>query len=108
LAFVAVDVLSCVITGNDNGKYLGYNMPSACPNAIAVTSMTSSDTPSSFSNLAYTNSPPAVKAKTIAAPGSNIYSTYPGGYQTLSGGRPGSCKLFANQFVHNADSYNKE
>eukprot|EP00775_Hariotina_reticulata_P006867 gene6867-7083_t len=71
--------------GNDNGKYLGYNMPSACPNAIAVTSMTSSDSPSSFSNLAYSSSPAVVKAKTIAAPGSSIYSTYPGGYQTLSG-----------------------
>lgn len=61
-------------------------MPSACPNSIAVTSITSSDSPSSFSNLAYTSSPAALKARTLSAPGSQIWSTYPDGqYATLSG-----------------------
>jgi subtilisin family serine protease len=61
-------------------------MPSACPDALSVTSITSDDSPSYFSNVAHNDSPENIKAKTVTAPGSSIFSTFKdGGYQTLSG-----------------------
>jgi subtilisin len=54
---------------------VGY--PAAYPEVIAVSSTTDSDTPSSFSSTG-----PEVD---IAAPGSAVYSTVPGGYDTFSG-----------------------
>eukprot|EP00878_Enallax_costatus_P022633 GHUV01024027.1.p1 GENE.GHUV01024027.1~~GHUV01024027.1.p1 ORF type:complete len:221 (+),score=15.15 GHUV01024027.1:528-1190(+) len=71
--------------GND-GAYLGGSIPGSCPEAMTVTSMTSSDTPSSFSNYAYSSTDPSKLNSIIAAPGSSIWSTYlNGGYQNLSG-----------------------
>lgn len=73
-------------TGNDGGELLTGTMPAACPDALSVTSIASDDSPSYFSNIARNDSPDNIKAKTVAAPGSSIYSTFNnGGYMTLSG-----------------------
>ena len=62
--------------GNDYGGSVGY--PAAYDNAIAVSSTDSNDNLSSFSSTG-----PEVE---IAAPGSDVYSTYiNNGYDTLSG-----------------------
>lgn len=72
--------------GNDGGELLTGTMPAACPDALSVTSITSDDSPSYFSNLAQNDSADYIKTKTVAAPGSSIYSTFNnGGYMTLSG-----------------------
>lgn len=61
-------------------------MPAACPDAISVTSITSDDSPSYFSNLARLDASETIKSKTVTAPGSSIYSTFNNhGYVTLSG-----------------------
>jgi hypothetical protein len=73
-------------TGNDGGELLTGTMPAACPDALSVTSIASDDSPSYFSNIARNDSPDNIKSKTVAAPGSSIYSTFNnGGYMTLSG-----------------------
>jgi subtilisin family serine protease len=72
--------------GNDGGELLTGTMPAACPDSLSVTSIAADDSPSYFSNLAEANSPAYIKDKTVAAPGSSIYSTFNGGgYLTLSG-----------------------
>ncbi len=69
-------VLVVAAAGND-GQY-GINCPGAYDQVMAVGSTTSSDTRSYFSNFG-----PRLD---IVAPGSYIYSTYPGGsYYSLSG-----------------------
>ncbi len=63
-------------TGNDSRGSISY--PAAYSGAIAVGSVTSNRTRSSFSNYG--------QGLELMAPGSNIYSTYPNGqFRTLSG-----------------------
>ncbi|KAF8063723.1 Subtilisin BL [Scenedesmus sp. PABB004] len=71
-----------VAAGNEGTNY-GSTIPAQCAAAMTVTSLTSDSAPSSFSNY---GAPGSAKHFLIAAPGSNIYSTYIGGsYKTLSG-----------------------
>lgn len=60
--------------GNDGGA-VGY--PAACPHVIAVGALDSSDRLASFSNRG--------SDLDLTAPGVNILSTVPGGYQKMSG-----------------------
>ena len=60
--------------GNDDGA-VGY--PAACPHVIAVGALDSSDRLASFSNRG--------SDLDLTAPGVNILSTVPGGYQKMSG-----------------------
>jgi hypothetical protein len=89
--FIAFPDNTCICplfvpAGNDGGELLTGTMPAACPDALSVTSIASDDSPSYFSNLAHNDSPENIKSKTVAAPGSSIYSTFNnGGYMTLSG-----------------------
>jgi thermitase len=62
--------------GNSNTTTQFY--PAAYPNCIAVASTTSTDQRSSFSNY-------GASWVDVAAPGSDIYSTYGSGYSNLSG-----------------------
>ncbi|KAF8072366.1 hypothetical protein HT031_000025 [Scenedesmus sp. PABB004] len=71
--------------GND-GEPLDANLPASCADALTVTSTTSSDGGSSFSNYLDAGGALRKQGSLIAAPGSSIYSTYAGGgYTTLSG-----------------------
>lgn len=86
LLLLTVLLLLLLHTGNDGGELLTGTMPAACPDAVSVTSITNSDEPSYFSNLARNDSPEPIRSKTVAAPGSSIFSTFNnGGYVTLSG-----------------------
>lgn len=76
--------------GNQEGMDVTYKLPGACPDAIAVTAMDSNDTPMDFSNYAFPNNPQWVYDTTMAAPGSQIWSTWPialgeGPYMALDG-----------------------
>ena len=68
-------VLLAAAAGNDSRGSVLY--PAALSTVIAVSSTTKNDTLSSFSNVG--------TEIELAAPGSNIYSTVPGSYGTLSG-----------------------
>jgi thermitase len=71
--------------GNENAD-LDTSIPAACPNATVVTSITKSGGASSFSNWAPVSASAVTKDRMIAAPGSSIYSTMPGGgYAYMSG-----------------------
>jgi subtilisin family serine protease len=65
------------ISDEDAGKYYIYHYPATFRNVISVASTTSADTFSEFSNRGF--------ATDIAAPGSQILSTYKGSYANLSG-----------------------
>lgn len=54
--------------GND-GAFLGGSIPASCSESMAVTSLTSSNTPSSFSNYAYSSTDQNKLNAMIAAPG---------------------------------------
>ncbi|KAF6256959.1 peptidase S8/S53 domain-containing protein [Scenedesmus sp. NREL 46B-D3] len=72
-----------VAAGNAGTNYAG-TIPALCPDAMTVTSLTKSGSPSSFSNFASSSS--AKSSTMIAAPGSDITSTFIGGaYQSMSG-----------------------
>lgn len=74
----AVSLGTIVVAAAGNDGRPGVSYPAAYSGAIAVGSVTSSGTRSSFSNYG--------DGLEIMAPGSNIYSTYPNGrYATLSG-----------------------
>ena len=79
-ALTALDELGVTLVssaGNDSGGAVGY--PAAYPNVIAVSSTTTGDTLSGFSSV-------GLGSDDLAAPGSNIYSTYKdGGYAHMSG-----------------------
>lgn len=73
---VSLGTIVVAATGNDGRSSISY--PAANSGSIAVGSVTSSRTRSSFSNYG-----PGLD---VMAPGSNIYSTYPNGqYTTMSG-----------------------
>jgi subtilisin family serine protease len=93
---VAAGVTYVVAAGNSGADEQGY-VPAAYPEVITVTAATDTDglpggmgpgcsgaddTAASFSNYA---TRPADVARTIAAPGSCVRSTFPGGYATMSG-----------------------
>lgn len=74
------DVLFVIAAGNDGKKTVNYPAAYAAEfdHVMAVASTTSSDSLSSFSNYG--------KGVTVAAPGSDIYSTVPSGsYASMSG-----------------------
>ncbi|MDR1815271.1 MAG: S8 family serine peptidase [Clostridiales Family XIII bacterium] len=77
----AVNVMCVCAAGNGNGGiYTDSSWPSDYSDAISVTATTSTNTRVYFSDYG--------PAKDIAAPGDNIYSTYPvlkGSYTTMSG-----------------------
>ncbi len=60
-------------TGNDGAASPSY--PAAYPGVIKVGAVDSNDNVASFSN----------RGETILAPGVDVYSTIPGGYDTFSG-----------------------
>lgn len=73
---VSMGTIVVAAAGNDGRPSISY--PAAYSDAIAVGSVTSNRTRSSFSNYG--------DGLEVMAPGSNIYSTYPNGqYSTLSG-----------------------
>lgn len=73
---VANGTIVVAASGNDGRPSISY--PAAYSSVIAVGSVTSNGTRSNFSNYG--------QGLDLVAPGSNIYSTYPGGgYRTLSG-----------------------
>ncbi|MFE0558722.1 S8 family serine peptidase [Paenibacillus sp. NPDC058910] len=73
---VGLGTIVVAATGNDGLPSISY--PAAYSGSIAVGSVTSSRTRSSFSNYG--------TGLDVMAPGSNIYSTYPNGqYTTMSG-----------------------
>lgn len=73
---VSLGTIVVAATGNDGLSSISY--PAAYSSSIAVGSVTSSRTRSSFSNYG--------SGLELMAPGSNIYSTYPNGqYVTMSG-----------------------
>lgn len=74
----AVNAGTIVIAAAGNDGRAGVSYPAAYNSVIAVGSVTSNRTRSSFSNFG--------NGLEVMAPGSNIYSTYPNGqYRTLSG-----------------------
>jgi subtilisin family serine protease len=79
-------VMVLAAAGNMNGGYFGVTAPATCSDAMAVTSITSSNLPDRGSSVAYPASSAAVKSKIISAPGGEIYSTYlQRGFVTMSG-----------------------
>lgn len=73
---VSKGVTVVVAAGNDSSDASGYS-PASCSGTITVGASTPSDARASFSNYG--------AAVDIAAPGSGIFSTYPGGYKSLQG-----------------------
>ena len=70
-------VLLVAAAGNSGPCTDCVGFPAAYSTVVAVSSTTKTDALSGFSSTG-----PEVE---LAAPGSNVYSTYPGGYDTLSG-----------------------
>ncbi len=58
----------------NSGVYYGTTIPAQCADAMAVTALTSSSSPASFSNYAYGSSPQTMRDRTIAAPGACLAS----------------------------------
>jgi subtilisin family serine protease len=72
--------------GNDQLD-VNYFVPAGCPDATVVTSITKfSKASTDFSNWAPSDAPAITKDRMIAAPGSDIYSTLPGGKYIYNSG----------------------
>lgn len=69
-------VLVVAAAGNE-GTNVSESAPATYPTVVAVSATDDTDTLASWSNYG--------SGIELAAPGVNIYSTYPGGYRTLSG-----------------------
>jgi subtilisin family serine protease len=69
--------VATVISSGNNGFTDSIGIPGCISSAVSVGSTTDSDTVSSFSNRA--------SFLALMAPGSSIYSSVPGGYDTLNG-----------------------
>eukprot|EP00775_Hariotina_reticulata_P014609 gene14609-14740_t len=79
-------VMVLAAAGNNNGGYFSVTTPGSCTDAIAVTSISSSNLPEQTSSIAFPSNSAAIKSKVLSAPGGSIYSAHLNrGYKEMSG-----------------------